>query len=141
MQFRELTIGTMFVFDNGNPAFSAVCKKTSARGYEWTTSVGTVLRSYVGSINVNVKPAGIAPYKIVLYWNGNEVLSGTCSGVIAWENVRRLLIDNFTGSTRKYGELETPTLADVVNAPIGTRFSGTVSDETGTAGFELERIS
>lgn len=82
----------------------------------------------------------MAKYRVILTWNNSRVLEGTASAVITWHNIRHLMIDDFAGDTKVRGEALSPTLVDLMNADIGQRFAGGVSDETGAATFIIERI-
>lgn len=82
----------------------------------------------------------MAKYRIELRWNDKIVLEGTASAVVPWQNLKRLMIDNFTGETRIGAEPMVPSLSTLLLVEIGRVFRGRVSDATGSAQFEVERI-
>lgn len=59
--FKDLPVGTSFRFKPGVSTFSAVCVKTSARGYKWVADGGIRHSSKVGSINVTTDPIDMRP--------------------------------------------------------------------------------
>lgn len=61
-KFRELHIGQWFKFEPGTDAFNVICRKVSARKYEWKYgNNGRWLTSSVGTINVGVRPIALTP--------------------------------------------------------------------------------
>lgn len=83
----------------------------------------------------------MATYKLTMHWNNTKVLDAECSAVIAWHNIRHLMIDNWTGPARAFGDDHTPTLVDLANAPIGTRFADVNRQDNDACRFSAERIA
>ena len=73
-------------------------------------------------------------YSISITWNGNMILQGKCSAVMAWENLRYMAAQ--FGNAEKAG-LTIPTLVDLANAKAGTVFTGGGADETGSTAYTL----
>lgn len=78
-------------------------------------------------------------YMIILRWNNTVVLNGTCATVVAAEITRSFIYDNMTGKARLNAKL--PSLQQMLDAKPGQSFSDVVSDETGTATYQLECIA
>ena len=74
-------------------------------------------------------------YAVTLTWNEEDVLDGTISAVMLWENLR--IIAQQFGNAAKAG-FEPPTLVDLANAPKGTVFEGFADDGTGRFEFWAE---
>ena len=71
-------------------------------------------------------------YEVKIKWNGNVVFNGQASSVFLWENLRMCAAQY--GNADKAG-LVVPTLVDIANAEVGTKFTGHGSDGTGVLDY------
>ena len=79
-------------------------------------------------------------YKIRGYWNGELVVIGDCTGVMAYSIAKHLLVENFAGlKAREQIERQGFTLDKVQSIQLGVVTEFEVKDETGEAWVNIQR--
>lgn len=87
-------------------------------------------------------------YSIVLFWNGNRVLEGKATAVVAYDITRGHVENQFAGQTMRdyvqsaFGNRRAPfSLNSLLSMEEGDIEKGSYEDSTGRVDFTIEKLS